>query len=379
MISEINQQSYNTTNLKLQRQHQSQNYCPRKKQIIVRAVTQQQLTQTKSKTQKSRKPKKKVQKTQKPKQKQQDQDIKQLNWNDLPDDDEELEKFAEYIQMTPQQKADYRQWRYNVTNEIKKSLKELKLKGDYQFKVFGSCAMNLATRESDLDFCIITRKQNDRLVNRRSQQINLYHQVRKNLIDKYRLKLSCVVVVRARVPIIQIKYKGMQIDLSTSRLEEIKQRIDISKVYQSEFKNFRTIYLVIHYLMIKSGLGCNADGGIGGWALQQMIFVALRAYYQHYQQIVEEDNLCMNQLVWFLSFYLNQFDAKCEAVDSDSSSIVNLQHLNVGKIKSSVVILDPILKKNMVMRGKWSKVRSLFQALLDCKKQIVECDISALQ
>eukprot|EP01026_Neomeris_dumetosa_P071563 TRINITY_DN7240_c0_g1_i2.p1 TRINITY_DN7240_c0_g1~~TRINITY_DN7240_c0_g1_i2.p1 ORF type:complete len:381 (-),score=36.59 TRINITY_DN7240_c0_g1_i2:78-1220(-) len=327
----------------------------------------------------------------------------------LPKTDEQLLSLAKSVEMSPFWKQKYLNFQQQVAEAIQKAMLDIGLNSKYSIQPFGSIGSDLALRDSDLDLAIII--ENLGALEDRKKKIKLLHRIKQCVSE--RMHARCI-VIQARFPILKINQDKMEIDLSVNDAILIPKRLEITRKYIYSYKHFRTLYLIIHNLMVKNGLGSNQDGGIGGWALQQMIYVVLHSQdvlldtpidltsqeaidltskpiidltgeisgdrrslrtcvstQQESQSLLQtQEDTLVKQLLKFLQFYGHEFDEKSQVVDPIIGKVRQAQANEVVQKNGRVVIFDAVVSgHSLVSFGKWQKVKQLFSCVYDNMQQ----------
>eukprot|EP01025_Chloroclados_australasicus_P056125 TRINITY_DN689_c0_g2_i5.p2 TRINITY_DN689_c0_g2~~TRINITY_DN689_c0_g2_i5.p2 ORF type:complete len:339 (-),score=7.56 TRINITY_DN689_c0_g2_i5:3677-4693(-) len=291
----------------------------------------------------------------------------------LPIIEHGLKNLASSIEMQLSRRQQYEEFKNQIMPAIIQALKGYEVPHGCQIRAFGSLGSQLAIQESDLDLVILI-PQNSQL-HARNQKINLLRFIQRNLMGNPGTK---AILIQAKFPILKIQKENMVIDLSINDSTTILKRLQISANYTQQYKHFKTIYLVLHHLMVKYKLGSNQSGGIGGWALQQMIQVALnlrekqvdnsqnvvRSYRRRSVKVT--GNQCVDQLMWVLDLYVNQFNNQRQVIDTAEGRIRSADARDQEIGKDHVIVYDPVVTtSSLVQHGKWTKVQWLFKVVLD--------------
>jgi non-canonical poly(A) RNA polymerase PAPD5/7 len=220
--------------------------------------------------------------------------------------DEEIARFAAYIQPTPAERA-ARDAVIALTNQIVYQhlcLAVSKVEGSrksVRTQLFGSERTGLATATSDIDLRVYFLRQRDdggSSFQWGSQAIE-YMEKLAGEFESNSNYICTTLRTSGRFPIINTQHKHTNVDIQIVSAPETKKQQKWTARYLEKMPHIRTLYLIIRTALETRGLVDVFNGGIGSYSLFWMIVAALERRSSHRPTTAAE------QLRHFLDFYAN--------------------------------------------------------------------------
>ncbi|KAJ1344663.1 hypothetical protein BSLG_000186 [Batrachochytrium salamandrivorans] len=252
-----------------------------------------------------------------------------------------------------------------------------------QVSVFGSSAIGVYLHGSDIDIVVSAPATDPSMV-----LWKLYAQLKN---QNWVAPMSLNMISKARVPVIKL--------VSIPRLGRIKMDIvanvqtghastELMKTWVATYPTLMPLALIIKLMLKQKGFDEVFTGGVGGYALLNMIVAVIirdqqtfnKEYSGNPDRYASPDSVhSLGRLIWlFFEFYARQLDYGLNAIHITDDPLANVvtvrpdmgyasaRYPSFSGGNSSLHIIDPTETSNNVTRGsfRFGELRQLFEEVL---------------